>query len=129
MKPREFAGLIDYAHREVQPSANRLQVVWDFDIIGMQLRGEQHFATAPCVFDLSCFKDGELRWKLQAEFERAPNTPHTLFGKLVDDETAVGIFAVIWRCVVFPHMVDGDEDLCDNDLLMLRMSKDLWEYP
>lgn len=127
--PREFGGLIDFAHRTQQPKGSQLQVIWDFDVIGMKLRGQQHFATAPCVFALSAYSDHDVRWSVMASFDRAPNTPHSLFGKLVDDETAVGMFAVIWRCTNFPRLIEGDDEQFTNDLLMLRMSKDLWEHP
>lgn len=128
--PREIGDLIDYGHRNQQPSANQLRVIWDFDIIGMQLRAQQHFATAPCVFDLMAVKDGETIWKVKTEFQRAVNTPTHLFGKEVDDPMLAGIFAVKWRCTALPILMECvDDERFTNDLLMLRMSKDLWEYP
>ncbi len=127
--PREFGGLIDFAHRTQQPDSEKLQVIWDFDIIGIRLRAIQQFATAPCLFTLSAYGDHDVRWTVMASFERAQNTPHSLFGKLVDDDTAVGIFGVIWRSTSLPRLIDGDDERFTNDLLMLRMAKDLWEYP
>ena len=127
--PREFGGLIDFAHRTQPHQSEKLQVIWDVDIIGVRLRAIQQFATAPCMFTLAAYSDHDVRWVVMASFERAPNTPHSLFGKMVDDDGLVGMFAVIWRCTSFPRLIEGDDEQFTNDLLMLRMSKDLWEYP
>lgn len=123
--PHEFGALIDFGHFNQMPYSSRLTVIWDFEVIGIHLRAQQMFATDPCRFDLSGFRDNELQWRVEADYERS-QLPNRLFGSTLLEDQLVQMFATKWKCVGHPRLMCGDDDRFTNDLLMLRMAKDLW---
>lgn len=129
---REFADLIQHAHHRGPPVASAdMILLWGVKIIGMDIQVKQVFETDPTIFHITSYDaGGEQRWRATAKFVRANNVPAaSLFGRAIDDPMIVVIFGAHWFATDHPELTEGSEDLFTNDLLMLRMSRELWTPP
>ena len=128
---REFADLIQHAHDQGPPvAAADMILTWGAKIIGMDIQVKQVFETDPTIFHIVSYDtSGGQRWRATAKFTRANNVPASLFGKSVDDPMIVVFLAIRWFTTDQPELTEGCEDLYTNDLLMLRMSRELWTPP